>query len=165
MKRAVALLLVVALSANAAAAQSRLNTTTDHVELNLGQEIGSSLIVHNPMNRPDVYDIGVGTVMSSGSASVQIAGDERTSDRVTVEVGAGETRSVSVFYTGGSCPSEACTGTATFVARSLEQNRRFTASTEITVRRDKEVYGSPGITAVQVLVLGLAGAFLSVLWS
>ncbi|MDY6768588.1 MAG: hypothetical protein SVW02_00560 [Candidatus Nanohaloarchaea archaeon] len=165
MKRAVLLLTVIAFMANGATAQARMNTTTDHIELNLGQEVGSSLVVHNPLDRPDIYDIGVGTVMEDGSASVQIVGDEKTSDRVRVEVGAGETRSVSVFYTGGSCPSEACTGSATFVGRSLETNRRFTATTQITVRRDTHVYGSPGITVVQAVVLGLLGSLLSLLWS
>lgn len=157
--------MLLGLLASAATAQPRMRTVVEDVEVNLGQEISSSLVLHNPLDRPDVYDIAVGTVMDEGDVSVRIVGDDRISDRVKVEVGPGETRSVQVFYTGASCPSETCTGTAAFVGVSLETDERFSESTNAEVRRDAEVHGSPGITGVHALLLGLLGAVLSLLWS
>ncbi|MDY6770113.1 MAG: hypothetical protein SVU88_04015 [Candidatus Nanohaloarchaea archaeon] len=165
MKRPVALFVLVLLLAGGGAAQDRMNVTVDQVRVGLGEQRTASLLLHNPLDEPDIYDIGVGTVMSEGAASVRIAGDDRTSDRVTVEVGAGERRTVQVTFSGAACSVETCTGTATFVGRSLETGERFTASTQVTVERDTEVYGSPGITALQTVVIGLVAAVASILVS
>ncbi|MFB6294267.1 MAG: hypothetical protein ABEI97_00760, partial [Candidatus Nanohaloarchaea archaeon] len=134
--RLAAVTAIVCLLATAGAGQPRMNTTVDSVEVNLGQEMASSLVLYNPLDRPDIYDIGVGAVMNEGSAAVRIVGDDRTGDRVTVELGPGEQRSVEVYYSGAACPSEACTGTVTFVGRSLETDERFTADVQLTVRRN-----------------------------
>lgn len=152
-------------SSGSSTTQPRMRTVVDTVEVNLGQEMSSSLVVHNPLDRPDIYDIGVETVMGEGDAYVRIEGDNRTSDRVQVEVGPGETRSVQTVYTGASCSSKTCAGTASFVGVSLETDERFSASTDVVVRRDTEVYGSPGITGVHALVAGLLAAALSIFWS
>ncbi|MDY6761434.1 MAG: hypothetical protein SVY41_00125 [Candidatus Nanohaloarchaea archaeon] len=159
--RAVALAAVLCVLAGGAAAQARMNTTVDEVEVNLGQRMASSLVLYNPLDQPDIYDIGVGVVMNDGAATARIVGDDRTTDRVTVELGPNERRSVQVYYAGAACPSEACTGTATFVGRSLETDQRFTADTQVTVRRNTDVYGSPGLQWLQVLAVAAAAATLS----
>ncbi|MDY6773632.1 MAG: hypothetical protein SVS85_00400 [Candidatus Nanohaloarchaea archaeon] len=150
------LLLLTGLSSAA-----RMNTTVETVKLSLGERLSYPLVLHNPLDRPDTYDIGVGTVMDSGEASAVIQGSSRTSDRVQVHIGAGETKAVPVYYTGGACTSRTCTGTSTFVLRSMETGRRESLSVDIVVRRDTQVYGSPGITGLQVVVIGLLGAFFS----
>ncbi|MDY6766303.1 MAG: hypothetical protein SVW77_02955 [Candidatus Nanohaloarchaea archaeon] len=152
---------VLFLLAGAAAGQPRMNTTVDAVQVNLGQQMASSLVLYNPLDRPDVYDIAVGTVISDGTASVRIVGDDRTGDRVTVEMGPNERRTVEVYYSGASCTVSRCTGTATFVGRSLETDKRFTSETQLTVRRDTEIYGSPGLQWLQVVAAAVLAAAAS----
>lgn len=147
------------------ASAARMNTTVESVEIGLGDSVDYPLIVSNPLDRPDTYDIGVGALMDSGSASAVIEGEDRTSDRIEVELGAGETMTLPVHYTGSACTSRNCDGTATFVGRSLETGERFSLSVDLAVRRDTEVYGSPGITALQAVFAGIIASILAAFWS
>lgn len=162
-RKGLTVLALLGLLGAAAAATPRMNTTADHVEPRLGESVVSTLVLHNPLEQSDIYRIQGRTVMDNGVIAVGIRGDERTADRVQVEVGAGSSRTVQVRYTGAACSSSICTGTVTFVGRSLETDRRFTASTDVTIRRDTEVYGSPGITLVQLLAVALIGTAVSLI--
>ncbi len=152
------------LTGGAAAAESRMNATAEQVELRLGEDTEIPLLLHNPLDRPDIYELEARTVMNTGEVAVRIAGDRRTGDRVTVDMGAEEDRAVPTLFSGSACSSEICTGTVTVVGRSLETDERFTASMEITIRRDVEVYGSPGITLLQFLALALLAGAVSLRW-
>ncbi|MDY6776681.1 MAG: hypothetical protein SVQ76_01085 [Candidatus Nanohaloarchaea archaeon] len=156
MKKITVLILLFILFPLMASAQGRMNTTRDTVRVGLGERVSSTLLLHNPLNKPDEFVIGVGTVMESGEASVQIAGGERTSDRIRVHIGAGKSRVLKVYYTGSMCTSASCIGDATFLGRSVETDRRFAENVRIVVRRDTEVYGSPGLETLQLIFMVLA---------
>ncbi|MFB6265979.1 MAG: hypothetical protein ABEI07_02735 [Candidatus Nanohaloarchaea archaeon] len=158
-------LLMGFLVAAPAAGQPRMESPVDSVELGFSESASYPLLLHNPLGQPDTYDIGVGTVMSEGSVAVMIEGKEKTSDRVRVEMGPGENRTVIVHYTPATCPSSTCTGTATFIGRSLETDKRFTDLVRLVVERESKVYGSPGITSVQAVLAGLLAALVSVFLS
>lgn len=159
------LLISLLLLASGAVAQEEMSVPVDEVELELGEELSYPLIIENPSDTPATYRVSGDTAMNGGEVSVTIEGDDRTSDQVNVRVDGGETRPVNVYYSGSACGSQVCTGTATFVARSLETDERSTASVELVVRRDSEVYGSPGITSIQAVVAGLLASIVSLFLS
>lgn len=163
MRRLVLPALVLLIAAPAAGQISIPNATVTGgeggvLELGLGDVRRSSLIVSNPEPEEDIYVLEASTSFSTGSLGVVMIGDDRTGDRVRVEVPPESDIAVPVEYTASACTAGNCLGSVSFVGRSLEQNIRFTTSADVNIQRDTDVYGSPGLTLVNLVLLGVLGA-------
>lgn len=133
------------------------------VDMELGEQLRSHIIVYNPLDEENTVSLSASPTMPSGTFTANIIA-ERRGDRVQIDIAAESNRTVPVLYTASLCSTRpSCLGHTTFNARSLESGSTSRIDVPVNITHQQEVYGSPGITDLQFVVIALLGATLLVL--
>jgi hypothetical protein len=133
-------------------------------KIDLGEQRRSNIIVYNPSDEADTISLTASPSMPAGKLGASIIADGQYTDRTEIQIAANGNRSVSVLYTASLCTTQpTCIGDVTFNARSLETGDTDSETVPVEINHRQEVYGSPGITAVQAILLAfLASAVVLV---
>lgn len=134
---------------HAVAAEERMETPVETVEVSLGEELTYQLTLHNPSDEADIYNV---TWETDASLYIAVGQSQIREERATFELGPGETRNVPVTYTGARCTDSSCPSTVTFLSHSLQTDERFAVSQDVSLTRNTSVYGAAGIDHFHILV-------------
>lgn len=129
------------------------------ITLGMGERLQSHITVYNPRGEQDAVSVTMTPAMNQGTLVANLIADGRWASSLDVDVGAQRNRSIQTTYLAASCATSTCTGDVTITARSYETGDISTITIPVTIQRRQEVYGSPGITGTEFLVIGVLGAF------
>lgn len=138
----------------------RLYLDTDQMSLELGEEQATSIGIYNPADTAETVELSVSSDMDAGSIDPTIRVDGDRAETVSFEIGPESQRRVELVVAAANCP-DSCAGSVTVQMRSLATGQQYFTSMQVSVTRNTDVHGSPGITLVQVVVLALLGAALA----
>lgn len=134
------------------------------VAMQLGEQLRSYVVVHNPTDEEDTVTLSASPSMPSGTFTANIITEGRHTDNARIKVGPGSNRTVPVLYTASLCTTQpSCLGDVTYNARSLETGDTDSITVPVNITHRQEVYGSPGITGLQLIVIAVLGATAVVL--
>ncbi len=137
----------------------RLSLGTDRLDLGLGQELTTTVTVYNPRSDTETVELSVEPNMQPGSVYPRLMVEGEREERVTFDLGPQAQRTVELVVEGTSCP-DSCDGTVDIRLDTLATGQSYFESMTVTVQRETEVHGSPGITLIQLVVVALLGGLV-----